>query len=179
MKKWVWQILFTLLVIMLVVGYQSFKKYNENLDEMLAFREYLDENYFPVQKDTSDYYDDIIENTANVTDINWNLSDYSRWYLIDGGWDRNTLLTDKLLEAEEKILNYELSTSDSSALKNNVLQTIALHLETLEDIQYDSTADYDPDGHPATIFNNNFKSNIDELSTKIQEMNNILSEYYH
>ncbi|MDN7244676.1 hypothetical protein [Planococcus shenhongbingii] len=179
MKKWIIRILSVAIIVGLVAAYQSFKNYNENLDEMLAFREFLDETYFPILKDSGKYYDEVSTNSAGVLDSFWDISDYQIWYLVDGGWDQNTLIQNRFLEAEGKILDYEVVTEDSSALKNNILQSIAIQIKTLEDIHYYSTEDYEITEHPATLFNTSFKSNLEDLSIKVKEMNVILSEYYN
>ena len=179
MKKWIFRILFVLIIISLVVAFQSFKNYNKNLDEMLVFRGFLDETYFPILEDSTEFYEEISENSAGVTDSYWQISDYRTWYLIDGGWDQYTSIKNRFLEAEEKILNYEVLTEDSSALKNNVLQTIAIQLKTLEDIHYHTTEDYEMTDYAATLFNTAFEMNLESLSIEVKEMNEILNKYYN
>lgn len=179
MKKWIIRGVILTVLALVIFTVQQVLALSKEKEEFYALREMLDEQYFPILKDSASFYEEIPELSSDIDDFTWILSDYINWYLIEGGMEEYFKNKNTFEAAETVIWNYPVSTEDAIALKNNVLQTISLNLETLDDIDTDSTADPDIVEEPSTRLLDNLTQNVNSIEVKVEEMNKILSKYYH
>ncbi|WP_043929680.1 hypothetical protein [Bacillus sp. EB01] len=155
-----------LVVVILLAGFIGVFTYqhNKEREDFYAFREYLDEEYFPVLHKFNDHVNSAVENTTYL--------EYSSWQ-VEKGFEENLDIQSELKAAREKIVNRDVKEEDTQDLKKSVLNTITDLEETL-DYMYNGL-NYSQDFES---FDYMFSEEMKDVNDRIDEMNEILGIYY-
>lgn len=156
----------TAVVVILIVGLVFWiNDSNKKSEEFVAFRELLDEEYFPILNESGDYFDTLIEHENDIGT-----------YFVEEGFDVNLDLQNRLKEANDIIIKTDVKYEDTHALKQNILTTIS-DLEDLLDTLYTmSPSEYE--NEEIEVFYDMLSLGANDLSKQVDEMNEILGEYY-
>lgn len=141
-------------IIVLALGTYSYKFYKDYQD-FNTFRKLLDENYIPVIQESGAYFEKV-ESFNNDLEL-------SDWR-VDEGFDKNLELRKRLKEAQLEISKRNASYENTLRLKNNVLETIPILQDILEETYTDG-------------INDDITPRIEILKLQIDEMNKILEEH--
>jgi peptidoglycan hydrolase CwlO-like protein len=133
--------------------------------EFVSFRENLDEDYFPLLKESGELFNNA---SSHLTYFQ-----YTDWQ-VDQGFDQILDLQNRIEDLRKKVINTDLTYQDSLELKKNVLNTLNELDEVLDDI-YNN---YYMDSENYDLMQDRLGMDVEELSGRIEEMNEQLEKYY-
>lgn len=143
------------------------KDADAEMEEFIAFREYLDIEYFPAFNKATEH----IEVAADKIST-WEFAD---WYLGETGLEENYEIQRELEQLKENLINKDVEHPDTLKLKKNILNQIGLLEDSFETLNLNSTSS---DIDELQLLDDMVSQDINNLSKNIEEMNDILSEYY-
>ncbi|WP_210469945.1 hypothetical protein [Sporosarcina sp. 6E9] len=154
-------------VVVLIAGLVILINDNDKkAEDFFAFRELLDEDFFPILRDSGDYFDTLIERENDIGT-----------YFVEDGYDVNLKLKSRLKEVKYMVINTDANYEDTHALKKNVLTIIADMEHFLSSIYTMSPSQYDFEARK--LFYDLLGRGTEDLAKQVREMNEILGEYYH
>ncbi|QUW21294.1 hypothetical protein JSQ81_16005 [Sporosarcina sp. Marseille-Q4063] len=153
-------------VVMLIAGLVIWiNDTNKKAEDFFAFRELLDEDFFPILRDSGDYFDTLIERENDIG-----------IYFVEDGYEVNLKLKSRLKEVKDVVIKTDVKYEDTHALKKNVLTTISEMEDLLGSLYTMSPSQYDFEARK--IFYDLLGRGTEGLSKQVREMNEILGEYY-
>ncbi|MCS0824704.1 hypothetical protein NX029_12045 [Cytobacillus firmus] len=163
MKKWIMGI--TLLVVAIVgtIFVVLFQNISRENDEIISFREYLDENYYPV---FGEFREELTIAAEKIDSY-----EYSSWYLNIDTIEKNMELQQSFKDIKEEIINLNIKYEDGLAYKKNILNQISITEELLEIMD---EYPIDMDIEKQKVYKDMFINNVDKLSEKVEESHEIL-----
>lgn len=167
MKKWILGISLLVVAIMGTIFVVMFQNISRENDEIISFREYLDENYYPV-------FDEFREEVA-VAAEKMDSYEYSSWYLNLDTMEKNREFQQSFKELKEEIINLDIKYEDGLAYKKNILNQISISEELLEIM--DDYPINDMDIEEQEVYKDMFIEYVKKGAKSVEETNEILEEY--
>ncbi|PEM33815.1 hypothetical protein [Bacillus pseudomycoides] len=163
MKK---KILIGVLIVIVIIGVALgflVNKANNMKSEFTSFREELDNDFFPLLKDTHKHFETAIQKGKS--------HELSTWYTLEGMND-NLKYNRSIKEVRDKIVNIDVKNEDTIKLQKNVLNSLSLIEKVLSDI---NVFHKDENSH---LLWGELSENMAKLKKNVDKQNEILGKYY-